>query len=245
MNKNFIKTLKILGLSSLEIQIYLALLNFQKMSISEIARHTQIKRPTCYQHLDSLLKKEFIIRVPRGKRMFYSAVSPKKILNSFRKKYSSVEAVMAEMNKKHEQMIQKPKVIVYEGKKEIKKIYNEVFETVGDIYSVFPPTAFLENFSIEEYEKFDLDINDFKFRSKDLIVDDDNFQVVNKIRQKNFSKNKITKKLPKDFSNDVDMLIYNDKVALISLRDLSAVVIQNKNINDFFKKMHKFIWNKS
>ncbi|MDO8576601.1 MAG: hypothetical protein Q7R90_04800 [bacterium] len=43
----------------------------------------------------------------------------------------------------------------------------------------------------------------------------------------------------------MDVLISSDKVALISLRDLSAIVIENKDIAELFRNMHSFMWKES
>ena len=54
--------------------------------------------------------------------------------------------------------------------------------------------------------------------------------------------NKSDKKLPDWFTSNVDVLIFKDKVALISLSDLSAIVIENKDIADLFVHMHQYMW---
>ncbi len=242
MDTHFTKTLQETGLSETEAIIYSALLKSQKMTVSEIARATGIKRATCYQHLDHLLTKDFIVRVPIGKRMFYAAASPKKILTEAKKRYSAFESAVDEMTKQHEESTHKPRVVFYEGKRELKNIYDELFKTVGDIHSIFPPAAFFENFTEQEYNEFDSSISKYALKSKDLIVGDKFFKRVEQIRKKNGMENKITKKLPDTFKSNVDVLVYNDKVALISLRDLSALVIESKDISDLFKSIHGTIW---
>ena len=62
------------------------------------------------------------------------------------------------------------------------------------------------------------------------------------IRRKNGNENKIEKRLPEWFKSNVDVLMYSDKVALVSLRDLSATVIENKDIADLFRNMHELMW---
>jgi len=242
MENKLVQTLKNSGLTEPEAVIYLSLLQSPRMTISEIARATAIKRPTCYQYLDLLLSKNFVVRVPVGKRMFYSAVSPKKVLDAARKHHSALETAIEDMIKQHEESTHKPRVMFYEGKREIKNIYQDLFKTVGDAYSIFPPAAFFENFTEQEYDEFDSSISQHAFKSKDLIVKDKYFRQVERIRKKNSTEHKLTKKLPESFKSNVDMLVFNDKVALISLRDLSALVIESKDIADLFKQLHTAIW---
>ena len=235
------KALEEMGLPDKAGQIYLALLGKQKLTISEIARESKIKRATCYEYLDILLNKDFIARIPVGKRMFYAALEPKKILNDFKKKTHHLEQKIGEMSAMHDVAVHKPRIVFYEGKREIKNIYTDIFKTVADVYSIFPPASFLENFTLEDYDDWDKEMAQYALKSRDLFVADKHIKKIKEIRAKNGGE-KLDKKLPSWFSSNVDVLIYADKVALISLRDLSAIVIENRDIADLFKNMHSFMW---
>lgn len=242
MNYNYSKVLQEMGLPETAALIYLELIKSPKLTISEIARATRTKRATCYQYIDQLLSKDFIVRVPVGKRMFYSAVSPKKILSIAKKQYSMLENAMGEMTKQYDESTHKPQVMFYEGKRELKNIYDNLFKTVGDVYSIFPPAAFFENFTEKDYEDFEILISEYAIKSRDLIADDGYFHRIEQLRKKTGIENKVTKKLPGSFKSNIDVLIFNDNVALVSLRDLSALVIQSKDIADLFRSIHGTIW---
>lgn len=236
------KALQEIGLPEKAALIYLSLLGKQKMTISEIARASNIKRATCYEYLDLLLNRDFVLRVPVGKRMFYSAIEPKKILSDFKKKTSHLEQRINEMTALHDAAVNKPRVVFYEGKREIKNIYEDIFKTVSDVYSIFPPAAFFENFTEGDYAELDRSNAAYALKTRDLFVVDKYYKKIKEIRSKNGSENKLDKKLPPWFTCNVDVITYADKVALISLRDLSAIVIENKDIADLFKNMHTFLW---
>lgn len=68
------------------------------------------------------------------------------------------------------------------------------------------------------------------------------YKRIEQIRKNNPGSKKLGKKLPESFKSNVDVLMVQDKVALISLRDLSALVIENKDIAELFRSMHSFIW---
>jgi sugar-specific transcriptional regulator TrmB len=235
-------TLESLGLPEKAAAIYLALLGKQRMSIAELSRETGVKRATCYEYLEILLKKDFIVRVPVKKRILYVAASPQKILLEFKKQSREIEGVLNELNAMHDKAINKPKVTFYEGKREIRRIYQDTFKTMGDAASIFPAARFFENFTEEDYDEFDKEINAHALKSRDLFVADKYYKKIKEIRAKNGPANKLDKKLPSWFTCNVDVLIYSDKVALISLRDLSAIVIDNKDIADLFRNMHAFMW---
>ena len=234
--------LQAFGLARNEAAIYSTLLRSPKMTISEVARGAGLKRPTCYQYLDSLLVKDFIVRIPVGKRMFYGAVSPQKILSAAKKRFAAMEGMVEQMERQYEAATHKPTVQFYEGKREIRNIYEDLFRTVGDACSIFPPAAFFENFTEQEYDEFDSAIGQHALKSRDLIVADKYFRRVSEIRRKNDGEGKMTKKLPESFRSNVDVLINHDKVALINLRNLSGLVIEDKDIADLFRNIHSFIW---
>ena len=240
--KKLLTALEALGLPEKAATIYLALLGKQRMSVAELARDALIKRATCYEYLDLLLKKDFIVRVPVKKRILYTAASPAAVLAAYKKQIKDVEAVLGELTAMHHKAIRRPKVIFYEGKREIRKIYEEMFSTVGDAASIFPPATFFEHFSEADYEGFDKEISSHALKNRGLFVRDRYYRKIKEIRAKNGSEGKLDKKLPKWFTCNVATLIYADKVALISLRDLSAVVIESRDIAELFRNMHAFIW---
>lgn len=240
--KDLISTLGAVGLPEKAAVIYVTLLGKSRMSIAEIVRVAGVKRATCYEHLDLLLKKDLASRVPIGKRTFYAATHPRNILKELKRQTIAVETRMGEMVERYEKSTNKPRVAFFEGKRELRNIYNDMFKTVGDVYSLFPPDTFFESFSEQDYDEFDKTVSAHAFKSRDLFVTSKHDKKLKEIRAKNGGANKFDKKLPPWFKSDVDMLIFSDKVALMSLRDLSAIVIENKDIADLFRNMHTFMW---
>lgn len=230
-----------LGLSEKAATIYLALLGKNRMGVAELARVSNIKRATCYEQLETLLQHGFVTRVPIGKRTYYAAESPSKVLAEFKKKTAAFERRVEELERAHERATNKAKVTFYEGKQQLRHIYDDMFKTVGDVQSIFPADEFFKSFSEEDYDEFDKLISGHAFKSRDLFVSSAHYKKLREIRAKNGGE-KLDKKLPADFRSNVDVLIYSDKVALISLGDLSALVIENADIAELFKSMHSFIW---
>lgn len=240
-----LEALRAMGLDEKEANVYLALLHRPRMTVSEISRETNIKRATCYEYIDRLLAKDYVTREPSGKRTYYSAVDPKRVYSIFRRDIAKIEGAVLEMSTLHEHASNKPRVTYYEGKRQLKLIYEDLFKTLGDVHSIFPAATFFENFTEEDYDEFDKSLGEHALTSKDLFVADKHYKRLLEIREKNGSTNKVAKKLPNWFTSNVDVLVFSDKVALISLRDLSAIVIENKDIADLFRNMHSFMWKQS
>ncbi|MBI5457665.1 winged helix-turn-helix transcriptional regulator [Candidatus Kaiserbacteria bacterium] len=237
-----LEALRTMGLDEKEANIYLALLKRPRMTVSQISRETSIKRASCYEYIDQLLAKDYVTREPSGKRTYYSAVAPQRVFTTFRRNMANIEGAILEMGTIHEYAVNRPRVTYFEGKRQLKLIYEDLFKTVGVVYSIFPPTTFFENFTEQDYDDFDKSITQYAIASRDLFVADKHYKTLQEIRKKNGPSNKVSKKLPDWFDSNVDVLIYSEKVALISLRDLSAVVIENKDIADLFRNMHSLMW---
>lgn len=237
-----IEALRNIGLSEKAASLYSTLLGNKRMTISEIARASNTKRATCYEYINELLSRDLIVRIPVGKRMYFSAAHPRTILSEMRKKTASFEEKLPTLVEIHDKAVQKPKVTFHEGKRELRRIYDDMFKTVGEVHSIFPPAAFFQSFNEEEYDAFDKALGEHAIKSKDLFVADKFYKKIKEIRDRNGTENKVDKKLPPWFKSNVDVLIYSEKVALISLRDLSAVVIENRDIADLFRNLHEGLW---
>lgn len=242
MDAKLLQSLVDAGLPEKAAHIYLTLLGSKRSSIAELARASNIKRATCYEYIELLLSRGFLTRLPVGKRMYYSAVNPKKILTELKTRVARFEENMEALQEVQNAASQRPNVSFHEGKRELRAIYDDMFTTMGDTHSIFPPEAFFEHFNEEDYDKFDKAITSHALRSRDLFVKDRFVRKIQQIREKNGSDDKVDKILPEWFKSNVDVLIYSDKVALISLRDLSAIVIENKDIADLFRSMHAGLW---
>jgi hypothetical protein len=170
-------------------------------------------------------------------------VSPDKVLAAFKRKTAKLEERVGEILALHEQSTNKPKITFYEGKRELRRIYDDLFKTVGDTYSIFPAEEFFKSFSRAEYDEFDKENTAHAFKTRDLFVASPKLtKELREIRERNGYANKADKRLPDWFKSNVDVLVFSDKVALLSLRDLSAVVIENQDIAELFKNMHQFMW---
>lgn len=203
---------------------------------------THLKRTTCALYIESLLAKDSIVRTRSGKRTKYLAVAPQHLLIRLQKQQETAEHALSDLQTLYQGSRAQTKIRFYEGKREIKHIYQDMFQTMGTIYSIFPPRAFFKHFSYEEYAEFDQLISQHACRSRDLIVGDEHFRKVQTIRAEHPTEQKQTKRLPATFRSNIDLLIFRDKAALISLRDLSAVVLENPDIAHFFKQLHEYIW---
>jgi sugar-specific transcriptional regulator TrmB len=79
MNDSAKKLAGVFNLSQHEAKIYLAALDFDQATLSDIARRAKIPRTAAYPPLESLLAKGFFQSIQIGKRKYYRALDPKKL----------------------------------------------------------------------------------------------------------------------------------------------------------------------
>jgi sugar-specific transcriptional regulator TrmB len=237
---NIAQQLEQFGLDDKETKIYLALLGLGTASISDIAKKAGVKRPTTYLYIEDLLQKQLIYRTVKGKRTFYVAHDPQKIMYVLDEKRKNLEKILPELQSVHKLAFNQPKIRFYEGKEGLKNIYNEFFATSFPVYGAFSADKFYEVFD----EEFNAHIFDLMRENGGQIYD-----LVEKtkfsesyIKKKQYKKDHKAKLLPDDFKMATDMLVAEDKVALISFDNLSGVVIEDADIAETHRQFLKFMW---
>jgi len=229
-----------IGIDKNQANLYLAALKLGKATVSDIARIADIKRTTVYQHIDQLLKNDLIFKTIKGKRIYYLAQKPEKILKKIENKKRRFAKVLPELNSIYSQSSHKPNIRYYEGIEGIREIYNEMTKTSKILYSIFSADKYYANFSEEDGNKFFENIRKNGGILKDMVEKtDEGRQYAKEGYHKELGKVKI---LPKEFELAVDVLVTGNQVAMISQVNLVGVIVENPEIADFQKNIFKFIW---
>jgi len=238
-NEKFIDQIKEVGLEPKEAEIYLAILALGKATISDIARNAPVKRTTIYQYIDNLTQKGLLLKSVKGKRIFYVAEDPEKLLKVLDEKKKKISAILPELQKMHSISFHKPKIRFYEGLEGMREIYDEMTKTFHDIYGVFSADKYWAVFNESDDKKFFENIRHHGGHIKDMVEDTPlGRKHIKSGRYKGIGAPKL---LPKDFSLAVDMMIAGDKVAMISLTNLVGVIIENPEIADLQRNFVKFL----
>ena len=131
--KDFIKTLVEYGLSDKEAKIYVALLELELATVSEIAKQSGINRSSTYVVLE-MLKKKGLTGVSNDKKTRrYVAASPDILLRSAREvadKQSNikkkVESIVPELKALYKGTKHKPVLKMFEGKEATEYAYKDI-----------------------------------------------------------------------------------------------------------------------
>lgn len=236
-----------LGLKNRDSEVYLAILSLGKSTISNIAKRAKIKRTTVYQYVEKLLEDRLIYKDVDRKRILYCAENPQKILNFLEDKKKVIEGqkikfekIIPELQSLYSNSFIKPNIGFYEGKEGLKDIYKEILNTHKNVYSVFSPKSFFRLFSFEENHKLLMGLYENGGILHNLVEKSD--KAIDRLKRREYDQFVKNKMLPENFEFTTDLLVTDEKLALISFANLVGVIIEDKSIAELQKKMFRYIW---
>lgn len=235
-----IQTLEQVGLSQKEAMVYVALLELGEASVLRIAQKTGIKRPTVYVTLEALLGHGLVERVPKGGKSAYQALDPETVFKHFQERVDGLDKAIPELHALMATAPHRPRVRSYEGKKSILRLYEqEIFS--GGAVSAFVDMKSLRNMlSREELYEISYVMKANGVQIRELL--DDSAESREYLLEKNRLELGETRLLPHDFVLEIDLTIYGDMVAMISPKNLMAVVIEDRAISASQKQFFEFVW---
>src|SRR3989338_10108245 len=119
------ETLKSLGMTQNEIEVYITLLNKNELSVNEIGNKSGLHRQVCYDALDRLLEKGFVSYITKNSKKFFKALNPEKILDYLEEKKQEVNSILPELNTLFKTEKEETNVEVIKGKMVFRTIYND------------------------------------------------------------------------------------------------------------------------
>lgn len=240
------KILENLGFTQKETEVYLALIEFGNQPASQIAKKTGHPKSTVLFLFDNLLKKGYIRKSNKGRIQYFYA-DPKDLKKA---KERQLEEEKKTLNKAiplleefKSPFSSEPKVTFYEGVDGCKKAYSMLLESKTEVLEFGAHGDLVEKFG----EDF---MNDFIEK-----------RIKNKIHIKAISKkDEIHKKLSKFDKKHLreiqfypsnkgtlysSIAIFEDKVLLLNLyHDAFAILIENKEVAETLKTIHRLLFRK-
>lgn len=233
-----VNILQDIGLSEKESFVYLACLKLGTSKVSDISSESKINRVTCYDILEKLMEKQFISQVNKDGTQVFIAADPDSVLKNLEKKHDKFKSHVNIL--KNLSVIKSPlKISYFEGADELKKIYFDTLDSKTEILNIINEDAiapiwpnyendyvqarifkkiYLRGIAIDSERSRDLQQKDYNFYRQVILV----------------SKGKF------DFSNDI--MIYDEKVAILSWLSLGGVIIDNKDIAETHRALFEMAW---
>lgn len=236
-----------IGLKEKEIEVYLTLLTLGKGTISEISRKSGIKRTSIYQHLNVFLEKNLASKTIVKKRIYYCAENPKKLVSLLERegqdienKKTRIEKIIPELNSLYASSFNKPNIVFYEGKEGIRNAYEQMTDTWQNVYSIFSPQSFFNLFTFEENNAILILLEKRGVRLYNLVEKSD--KAIERLKIKEYNHFIKSKLLPDNLKFSTDVLVADNRIALISFDSLTAIIIEDKAIANMQRNFIEFIW---
>lgn len=249
-----------MGLTKTESKVYLAGLAHSGIGAQELSKETQVKRPTVYHALETLVQKGLVSKKGTGARRVFHMTAPENIKKLLDQKIEALEQQKQTLDALIPLLAQRQQgtkadsveVVQYEGIEGIKLVVEEALYCKSRSWDIIAPrTNFFSQFE-KEYAQYYLrarknrrivsrslwektDSGD-KTRPGGKILDPDT------IRERN------PRYLPDVMHGKFQsvMILFDDKVAIISsYKTLSAILIRSKEIHGFMSMMFEGLWQSS
>lgn len=235
---DIVKTLEEVGLQEREIRIYIALLEIGESTVLPIANKSGIKRTYCYDILDDLKKKSLVTYVEKNGRRRYVAEDPKNIEQVLKDRVHRFSEVLPELRSLYNNNPKKPKIRFYEGTNEVIEL-SEIATNSKDLMAITSADAIYKVFG-KKIDEIGEKVASSGQRTRELVSSN--------LRTANWGKNykkplQEIRYLPKGVKLSTDMLIYENKLVLMSYeKDIHAVMIEGSSIVDTHKQLFELLW---
>lgn len=240
------KLLLEMDFSPKEADVYLAILVLGRGTASKIAREAHIQRTTVYEILSSLFNKGLVTLSGREPKQEYVAESPDRLkeyikgeLEQKEKELKQAESNLIPQLKSMHNVGNRPKVLFYEGKEGLEKVYEDTltshepiraYATYDDMQNALP--GYFPDYFYRRAEK-GIPIRAI-FPHTQAGIDLSGY---------NKEQMRETAMVPADkyyFSPEIN--IYDDKVMIASWKEKLGIIIESHEIADAMKKVFELAW---
>lgn len=243
----FGENLQQLGLSDKEAKTYLASLGLGPTSVQEIAKGAQLKRPTVYFAIESLIKKGLMSSFEKGKKRFFSAESPERLISliAVQRRRAQVleedlQRVLPELNNLFNLTGERPKVRFFEGKEGIKAIQEDILKSKYNSIEEFVPLD-------EAYKTFPPGPRDHRQKlaqkTKNIprrIIYTSKKGAFRPSKERNVERRFIS---PQQFPLSAELTIYGGKIAIVTYKGkLIGTVIESQEIANSLRAIFNLVW---
>ncbi|MFH1218665.1 MAG: helix-turn-helix domain-containing protein [Candidatus Peregrinibacteria bacterium] len=228
------------GLSEKEAKVYLALLELGPSSVTEVARRARVTRTNSYHLLNSLLAYGLVSSNEGESKVIFSAERPHRLqyllkerMGEAERRFTEVKELMPELNSLYHDPGQKIRVRYYEGVEGIIAAYEDTLTSKGKIFgyaSVEHQHSFFPGYFPEYYERR----TQKGIKVECFLAEDEDSLRIKSLDKKQL---RTTRIVPKSFAISPEINIYDNKVAILSLKERFGVIIESGAVTDAFRKM--------
>jgi sugar-specific transcriptional regulator TrmB len=228
-----------LGFSDNETKIYLAALEMGTASAQDIAKKAELKRTTGYSVLSYLVNRGVVGKTIIKNKTRFVAESPEKLLNLVNEIKINITKVLPELEAVYNKKETKPKITFFEGQNAIHNVYEDTLKEKPKEILEWNTNAFFNRFP-KDYNYIEKRIA-LGIRAKRIAGKGSQWDTTHKyLDEKELAETLV---VPKDlFDPQIEVNIYNNKVAFMNYSDNMSVIIESKAIADSMRQAYELSW---
>ncbi len=231
-----------LGFKENKARIYLACLELGIATAGQLAKKAGVERTYFYDLVEELVNQGFIIQTAKGKKRYFTAESPKKIIQIQKENLKMAEEALPELESIYNTSGKKPKVSFYDGQEGLSKVYEDAYSEKRRGKEIVAFSS--EKFLAPKHKKLVLDYMWKRVKagvSVRGIVPVDSEILKEKERDKKVLRE--IRLLPKNLlTSDMEMTMYDNKVAFINFKREFGLIIESKEIAEALKDVFELVW---
>lgn len=229
------KQLEIVGLSSKEAIVYLALIKHGPIGGGDLAKFLHMDRTHTYNLIRNLIDKGLASHTKVKSKTSFQATSIKNLLNEFRKKEITIESLIPELESLKKVEATKPVVQVYEGKAGLRAVMRIAIETKEKEFLGFGASA--GSYNILEYEMPHITEQIVSRGLKARIIASE------KIRGHHSTKfRSIKMRYMKELTNTTTTILEEDVFIFVFEENPYIIQINSKNVANSYRKYFEYLW---
>ena len=225
--------LQALGLTADEAKVYLALLELGSSYVSVVAKTSGVHRVVCYKVLETLVEKGLVNQFSKNNMRHFAAENPKILIRQQKKLLDRAEAIVPELLTLTSDLAAKPKTVIYEGQEGLMNVIEDTLTCEDEIlgYTNFAnlPKVLPEPYLMDYAKK------KIKQRIATKMLSPHSLEGLQHLGQcypQGFHTHLVEVLFvdPESFPFDYQVMIYANKVAILSLneQELLGIVLESE-----------------
>ena len=235
------KELEQFGLKDKEARVYLAALKLGTDTVQNIAKEADIHRVSTYDILSSLIDQGLVSQIIKGKKRFFLAESPEKILDSIKSKEEQFSNILPELKAMQNKGKVRPRVMYFEGREAVWKAYEDRLKHKPELKEnlVYGSSEKLLTIYPNEYRQFTRDRLAKGIKAKIIVEQSASGRLEAKTAKDQLREVKF---LPEGKFFKASTIIYGDRVMVVSWESMMLVIIEDKNNAENQRFIFNLLW---
>jgi sugar-specific transcriptional regulator TrmB len=240
--------LKKLGFTQGEVKVYLSLLKLGNVTSGPIVDDSGISKSKVYEILERLTKKGIVSPITDEGVRHFQAVDPNRLLDIWNEKKEEIDDLknkltqfMPQLEAQFNATKEKQEVNILRGYRGLKSVFHNILNSLneGDDYIIFCAVEIPDTFKpfIDDWEK-----ERVKKKINQRIIFNENV-LKSHVKKSIDYKYTQVKKIHPEFNTPAVFNLYKNKTAiLLWSKNPLAILIENEEITDSFKKYFEVLW---